>query len=454
MSIPPLASYEIARLRSGLPVNGEINSLNEPWLSRIKELEAVPMEKRRNTWDDMIKDMPDKDEVIKAVTNQKPTGPPPEPDAVGRSLGPPGSRLRGKLTCAAAIEPRVIEWLWEGRVPRGMLTMFAGDPKQGKSLVTLSIAAAVSKGAALPMSNTPNAPGSVILMSAEDDPARTIVPRLMAAEADRNKIQILESVFRTDGTEAFPSLQRDVATIEQLAAELGDCQLIVIDPVSAYLGGVDDHRNAELRSILSPLRGLAERLDSAVVLVHHLNKNAGTNGKYKTNGSIAYITACRANHLFVQDRSDLDGRRVLMLDNGGNLAPLAPTLAYVIEERGDAPCVEWYGEPVAITASEALQFDAEAAQNHETTKGRRAGEVWLRELLKSGPVSSREIARMGGEKGFNTAALNRAKNNIGTSTERVGYSSGSTCYWTLGEASEDEEVDATPGQQDGAIDGP
>ena len=45
-----------------------------------------------------------------------------------------------------------------------------------------------------------------------------------------------------------------MAQIAAAADRLGDCRLIVVDPVSAYLGGVDDHRNAEVRGILSPLR--------------------------------------------------------------------------------------------------------------------------------------------------------------------------------------------------------
>ena len=54
---------------------------------------------------------------------------------------------RARLTCASDVEPREVEWLWEGRVPLGMITMFAGDPKLGKSLVTLAMAAAVSRAA-------------------------------------------------------------------------------------------------------------------------------------------------------------------------------------------------------------------------------------------------------------------------------------------------------------------
>ncbi len=90
-------------------------------------------------------------------------------------------------------------------------------------------------------------------MSAEDDPARTITPRLVAGGADLTKVHILESVIHANGSEALPSLRADIDAITAAAARLGDCRLIVIDPVSAYLEGVDDNRNAALRGVLTPL---------------------------------------------------------------------------------------------------------------------------------------------------------------------------------------------------------
>ena len=194
-------------------------------------------------------------------------------------------------------------------------------------------------------------------MSAEDDPSRTIIPRLKAAGADLSRVHILESVVLEGGREALPSLRADMAHVAAAADRLGDCRLIVIDPVSAYLGGVDDHRNAEVRGILSPLKAMAERLNAAVVLLSHLSKGGSANPQQRVIGSIAYVGACRANFLFVKDREDPTGRRVLMLDNGGNLGRPAPTLAYNIDDRGEGPRVEWLDDPVPITAEEALAAD-------------------------------------------------------------------------------------------------
>jgi RecA-family ATPase len=333
------------------------------------------------------------------------------------------------MTCTADVICRPVEWQWRDRVPRGMLTLFAGDPKLGKSFVTVAMTAAVSRGVALPGGDQPDGPGNVVMLSAEDDPARTIVPRLQAAGAVRSRVHLLESVYRGDETEALPSLRFDIDAIEQAVTRLGDCRLIIIDPVSAYLDGIDDHRNAELRGVLSPLKALAERTNAAVVLVTHLNKGAGTNGKHRVIASIAYVGACRANFLFVRDRDDPTGRRVLMLDNGCNLVASVPTLAYVIGDHGQGSVVEWETEPVDVTAEQALA--AEAVDPHERNE-RAECDQWLREMLADGRKLQREIVKGGRDAGFGEKALNRAKWRIGARSKRVGFGRDSKCYWTLG----------------------
>jgi hypothetical protein len=313
-------------------------------------------------------------------------------------------------------------------VPRGTLTLFAGDPKLGKSFVAIDLAAAVSRGAALPGDDPPDGAGGVILLSAEDDPARAIRPRLETAGADLSRVFLLEAVFLDNGSEALPSLATDMEAIGQAIASVPDCRLVIIDPISAYLGRTDDHRNAELRGILSPLKALAERTDVAMVLVTHLNKSGGTNGRHRVIGSIAYVGACRSNFLFARDQGEPTGRRVLMLDNGCNLAGDVPTLAYRIEDRGDGPAVEWEPDPVAITADQVLSADA---TDPDERRERAECDDWLRAMLADGPVLHAEIVKAGRDAGFHESALKRSKRRVGARTDRDGFGPGSKCYWTL-----------------------
>jgi hypothetical protein len=318
-----------------------------------------------------------------------------------------------------------------------MITMFAGDPKLGKSFVTLAMAAAVSRGLGLPQSDLPNQPASCILMSAEDDPARTIVPRLMAAGADRSRIHLVDSVKLANGSETLPSLPAHIDAIRAAAEDLGDCRLIVIDPVPAYLSGIDDYRNSVLRGALTPLKILAERLSVAVVLVSHLTKGGSAHGKHRVLGSIGYVGACRANFLFLPDRKDRARRRVLMVDIGGNVAPLAPPLAYTIESQdGQGPLIVWADEPV--TAARAAAQRGRPETNGQTDRAKLSDAVqWLRETLGAGRVSAAELRYGCMTAGFSWATLYRAKAHVGAVTRREGFGAGAKTYWQLRDTTED-----------------
>src|SRR5262245_1316544 len=153
----------------------------------------------------------------------------------------------------ADVQPEQVQWLWPGRIALGKLTLIAGEPGLGKSFLTLDIAARVTTGEKWPDDPTTfKLPGSVVLLSAEDDVADTIRPRLDAAGADVNHVHAIQAVeFKTDEadkpTRRTFNLERDLPALESTIAGLTDCQLVVIDPVSAYCGKVDSHNNSETR---------------------------------------------------------------------------------------------------------------------------------------------------------------------------------------------------------------
>ena len=181
------------------------------------------------------------------------------------------------------VSAKPVQWLWPRRFALGKLSLICGDPGVGKSFLTCYVSACVSRGLALPDGG--KAPcGSVVLLSAEDGLEDTIRPRLDAAHADTDKIVALSSVH---------NLRRDVPVVEQAVGSLGDCKLVVIDPISAYMNGVDSHKNAEVRSVLAPLSAMAERNGVAVVIVQHLNKNESLSDVHRVSGSVAFAAAAR-----------------------------------------------------------------------------------------------------------------------------------------------------------------
>ena len=223
--------------------------------------------------------------------------------------------------CFADIAPERLKWLWPRRIPLGKVTVIAGDPGLGKSLVTLDLAARVSRGGMWP-DGSENLIGTVLLLSAEDDAADTIRPRLDACDANVENVHILESITVVDG-DGRPDSKLvtllDVKPVELWLHRHPDCRLIVIDPITAYLGDADSHKNAELRALLTPWAKLAADCGVAVVAVSHLTKNSSTSAMYRVTGSLAFVAASRAVWVVAKDRQDPDRR--LFLPVKCNLGP-------------------------------------------------------------------------------------------------------------------------------------
>jgi putative DNA primase/helicase len=291
--------------------------------------------------------------------------------------------------CTADIAPEKIEWLWPGRIARGKHTCIAGEPGTGKSQLLISTIAAVTTGGDWPCGEGSAPIGNVIVLSAEDGAADTIVPRLMAAGADLRRVHIVSAVLNADRSRRALNLQQDLDLLEKKIAEIGEVALIGVDPVSSYLGKTDSHKNSEVRGVLEPLSDMAERTRVAIVSITHFSKGgANTNAKalHRFIGSIAFTGAPRAAFAVIED-AEHDGRR-LFLHAKNNLAPAQQGLAFrleqcLVDEGIVASRITWDAEPVTITANEALAADAAGPEGRT---GKAEGIEFLQAALADGPV--------------------------------------------------------------------
>jgi hypothetical protein len=215
---------------------------------------------------------------------------------------------------ASDLQPEKLVWVWPGRIPEGKLVLLGGPPGLGKSQLTAFMSAIVSNGGYWPCGEGSTIPGDVIFMSAEDGVQDTIIPRLMAAGADCERVHIVSAATKRDGTgrKTF-SLKTDVDLLEDMAKKIGSVRLIIVDPISAYMGGSDGNGNVETREVLEPLADMANRLRIAVVAVTHLNKGGGGGNQSALNrfaGSIAFVAAARSAFAVIEDPED-DERRFL-----------------------------------------------------------------------------------------------------------------------------------------------
>lgn len=333
------------------------------------------------------------------------------------------------LRVMADVRAEPVRWLWPGRIALGKLTMIAGDPGLGKSFLTLDLAARVSIGAGWPDApHERGEPGGAVLLSAEDDIADTIRPRLDAAGADVSRIIALQAVRHGDGAARMFSLVTDLAALDDAIAQCAGCRLVVADPITAYLGKTDSHKNADIRGLLAPLAELAARHGVAIVAVSHLNKSGAGPAMYRTMGSLAFVAAARAAWAVARDPDDHARRLLLPVKN--NLAPDAGGLAYTLRTAGPGgtPYLLWDSRPVTVSADDVLA--AQIGGDDDRTEREDAAE-WLRTALADGPVPADEVKRQAKANAISEATLRRAKSAVGVVARKLGFGDGGQWLWAL-----------------------
>ena len=332
------------------------------------------------------------------------------------------------VVALADVAAEQVDWLWPSRVAIGKVTLIAGNPGLGKSFLTIDIAARVSRGRSWPDSPQQEQPaGGVVLLSAEDDLADTIRPRLNAHDADVQRIVALRGINGADAAGDYRrmfDLSRDLEHLSAAIDGVENCRLLIVDPISAYLGRTDSHKNSDVRAVLAPLAELASEKRVAVLAVSHLRKGEGQ-AIYRTMGSLAFVAAARACWVVTEDPAVT--RRRLLLPTKNNLAPDVQGLAFSIEPHGlsEGPAVCWEAEPVAISADEAMM----PKRSRPTHTARDEAAEWLRKELADGPQPAKQVIKAGIKVGFSKRTLHRALELVGGVSRREGFPA--TAIWSL-----------------------
>jgi putative DNA primase/helicase len=255
--------------------------------------------------------------------------------------------------------------------------------------------------------------GNVIWFNAEDGACDTVLPRLVAAGADLKRIHLVKSA-RVGGKDKTFSLVTDLGLLRKKIEQIGNVVLIIIDPVSAYLGvgKVDGRSSSDVRGTLTPMKDMVEELNVAVIGIAHFNKKDDVKSALlRVSDSIAWVAAARHVYAVLDDPEDKNSKLFVKAKN--NLARDTKALRYGMSVKTvgrdaklkldiEAPFIVWHPQHVDITANEAMQ----AAGGHTA---KREAREFLIERLAAGRVKGDNIVAEAAEEGIAERTLSRTR---------------------------------------------
>lgn len=339
-----------------------------------------------------------------------------------------------KTVCAADIEPVAIRWLWPDWLAKGKLHILAGAGGTGKTTLLLGLIATLTSGGRWPDGSPCSEPGNALIWSSEDDPADTLIPRLVAAGADLSRVHIIQGRTNAQGDQDPFDPATDMDLLRATVDELGGVSLLMLDPIVSAVKG-DMHKANDVRRALQGVVDLAEAYGCAVVGISHFAKGtAGGSPAERVVGSQAFSALARA--VLVAAKQENSDQRVLARAKS-NIGTDEGGVSYTIEavsiqtKRGPigATCVAW-GETITGSARDILGDVEDNGEGDERSELEEACD-FLRELLCEGPVATKRIKADADGAGHAWATVRRAQKAIGAEAKKQGMGGG--WVWQLGE---------------------
>jgi hypothetical protein len=326
---------------------------------------------------------------------------------------------------ASRVQPRRLRWLWHRRVPVGGLALLAGREGLGKSTLAVDLAAHITRGD-LP-GERHGQPANVVYIASEDSRDHVIVPRLLAAGADLNRVIFLDALD-DDGFEDRLVLPLDTLRLAEVVDE-HDVALVVLDAATSVIDGrLDGDKDRQMRQALEAIGRMADRTGTAVLgIVHFGKRQDGDTGKLIL-GTIAWSQVARSVLAVAPD----DEGNLVVSTTKANLAPgdtpsLAASLVETFIDTPDGPTsvgrIKWNGE-TAHNARDFLGDTEEHADRDEAVE-------WLTGYLidNGGSAKASDALKAAKADGIAERTLKRARPRAGVSSKREGFGQGAV--WSL-----------------------
>jgi hypothetical protein len=333
-----------------------------------------------------------------------------------RSIGKYASDHEEAFGDLADVVEQKVEWLAYPYFVRGAVNVIEGNPGDGKSTFVVALAAAVSSGSPLPWLDELES-GRVLVLSAEDDPARVLKPRFIAHGANLNRIRFQQKLFTLDS---------NGLGLLRFELEAHRPRLVIIDPLIAYMdAAVDLHRANETMQFMNELDQLAREFDTTMLIVRHLRKGDSNDALYRGLGSIAIAARVRSILLLGRHPDDPDVRAVAHVKS--NYARSGPTILFDLNGAGAGrpPMIRWLGIDEELPPEHLLNRPPRERGRPDDV--REEAKELLRSLLSGGKKLKSQIEEAAEGRAISGMTLRRAAADLGVQK----YKRDRKSYWAL-----------------------
>jgi hypothetical protein len=321
------------------------------------------------------------------------------------NVSPSGVKRTIEVEYGDEMKPEIIPWLMPGFVPLYESTAVSGEMDALKTTTVINIGAAYSVwGDWFNGEKNEHNPHSTLYVSAEDNYARTLLPRWVAAGGAPNcfgsvKLDVTSKQETKDGPVEYNTpLSFDEhlnllgeTILRENARREWPVGLLVCDPIISFFGGKNYNNSQDAREIMRGLKKLCEELKITNINITHFNKTLGLGAKQKTAGSKALIEAHRMAWAF--DRMEDDPKITLIAPVKKNL--LAEAKSYKITTISKTLLIN--EEPTSIGVVKFVGYSNMTADDRIEEKelkdrgNRKEIKKAILDALKDGPMPAGRV---------------------------------------------------------------
>ncbi len=339
------------------------------------------------------------------------------------------------MTSLTTFNPKPVDWLVEGWLPAGHMSLLAGQAGMGKTTLAIDLCARLTRGKKFPDGSYVKQ-CEVAYWSGEDSLNHTIVPRLLAAGAYPKRIRLINGIEGKFKREFQPAT--DLERLEVTLCDYPRVRVVVLDPVIALIMGA---RNAnapeEVRKLLEPVRQLVEHRNIAILGIHHFAKrhnSLGSNPLDRVIGSQAWGGIARvvwAVDMVEDERVLARAKNNLSVTDGSLTYKTVPAVTHTKDNSVIHTSRIEFGTTMKGDAN-SLFIGGESSDGSSPAVD--AAHEFLKAELAAGKLTWKEICKRGKSESHTESTLRRAREKLKGDDRirsfKVG-GSGGAWYWEL-----------------------